>query len=328
MAYFYKYKFISPEPVYAIIKEELKSYFDTGAVDDLLFPVYTNKCLEKLGRSTHAIIPVVLFVEDFVARLPDNFYAAREAWYCTWTSLGSYTSGKAFYSQTSDLNTIQISPLTSGGNPVCNNPICDEPDCGGECLLQVVQAVYKTIEELPRTSFKRQFLLKPGNISLEPRCDYNYNETDALYGTLAGIDTPTPMSGDFDSFDIHDNKFVTTFREGIVEMLMYASDYDNLGNQMIPDNYRIREFVEAFIKYKVFETLTNQTNDETFNQLQQKMVIAKAMADEAYTMAEMEIKKQDIYTKQRRIRKLHNRFNKYELSSGRRNRYIGRNRNY
>ena len=135
------------------------------------------------------------------------------------------------------------------------------------------------------------------------------------------------MSGDFDSFDIHDNKFVTTFRYGLVEALMYASDYDNLGSQMIPDNYRIREFIEAFIKYKVFETLTNQTNDETFNQLQQKMLNYKMMADEAYIMAEMEIKKQDIYTKQRRIRKNLKRFDKYELPSGRRSRYGKRGTN-
>jgi len=251
MSYFYKYEFISPEPIYAIVKEELKSYFDTGAVDDLLFPVYTNKCLEKLGRGTHPIVPVVLFVEDFIARLPDNFYAVREAWYCAWLDYGTYTDGTAFY----------------------------------------------------------------GNITFADDCPYYYNEDTGLYGSVTK--PSTPMSGDWDSFDLHDNKFVTTFREGIVELQMYASDFDNLGNQMVPDNYRIREFIEAFIKYKVFETLTNQTNDETFNQLQQKMINYKMMADEAYIMAESEIKKQDAYTKQRRIRKSKNRFDKYELPSGR-----------
>ena len=302
------------------MKEELKSYFDTGAVDDLLFPVYANKCLEKLGRGMHPIVPVVLFVEDFVARLPDNFYAVREAWFCSWSNGSSYTTGKAFYTQTSDLNTIQVTPLLSGGVAICDNPICDEPDCCGQCLTNIVQAVYKTTEELPRSSFKRSFLLKPGNISLDPKCEYDYNETSALYGNLAGVDHAVPMSGDFDSFDIHDNKFVTTFRDGIVEVLMYVSDFDKIGNQMIPDNFRIREYVEAFIKYKVFEVLTNQTNDETFNQLQQKMLNYKMMADEAYTMAEMEIKKQDAQTKQRRIRKRMNSFDKFELpdsSSGR-----------
>ena len=326
MAYFYKYNFISPEPIYAIVKEELKSYFDTGAVDDLLFPVYTNKCLEKIGRSSHPIVPVVLFVEDFVARLPDNFYAIREAWLCNWTSYGTYTDGTAFYSQTADLNTIQVSPILSGGEPVCNNPICEDNTCTGGCLDQIIQAVYKTIEELPRTSFKRSFLLKPGNISLDKDCDYNYNETSSLYGSSSG--TPVPGAAGYDSFDIHDNKFVTTFREGIVEVLMYASDFDNLGNQLVPDNFRIREYLESFIKYKVFEVLTNQTNDETFKQLQQKMIMYKQQSDEAYIMAEMEIKKQTAYTKQRRIKKLKNSFDKFELpySSSRRRRISRRSR--
>lgn len=318
MANYYKYNFISPEPLFAIVKEELKSYFDTGAVDDLLFPVYVNKCLEKLGRATKPIVPVVLFVEDFVARLPDNFYAVREAWYCTWIDGGTYKSPSAYYSQTGNLNTIQVSPLLVNGQSTCNNPICENSDCGGECLTQVVQAVYKTVEQLPRNSFKRSFLLKPGNISIDKNCEYNYNETSSLYGMIGSANGVSPHSADFDSFDIHDNKFVTTFRDGIVELLMYAADFDNLGSQMIPDNFRIREYIESFIKYKVFETLTNQTNDETFNQLQQKMMLYKQIADEAYIMAELEIKKETIYKKVNRINKNLKRFDKYELPSSRR----------
>jgi hypothetical protein len=94
---------------------------------------------------------------------------------------------------------------------------------------------------------------------------------------------------------------------------------------MIPDNYRIREYIEAFIKYKVFETLTNQTNDETFQQLQQKLVYYKQLSEEAFIMADIEIKKQDVYAKQRRIKNDLNRFNMYELPN-RTNRY-GRRRN-
>ena len=313
MSYFYKYDFISPEPIYAIVKEELKSYFDTGAVDDLLFPVYTNKCMEKLGKATHPIIPVLLFVEDFTAKLPDNLYSIREAWYCGWADFGTYTDGTAFYSQTYDTSTIQLSPLTTSNAGDCQKP---------ECVT--IPAVYKTIKEIPRNAYKRHFLLKPGNISFSDDCMYNYNESDPLYGRVS--QPSVPVSADFDSFDLRDGKFIATFRTGIVEILMYASDYDNLGNQVVPDNYRIREYIEAFIKFKVFETLTNQTNDETFNQLQQKMLLYKQQADEAYIMAETEIKKQDAYTKQRRIRKLHKRFDKYELPSGSRSGYGRRRR--
>jgi len=315
MSYYSKYNFVSAEPTYAIVKEELKSYFDTGAADDLLFPTYLNKCLDKLGKATHAIVPVLLFIEDFTCRLPDNFHAVREAWLCTQSGQGSYTSPEAFYSQTESLNTIQLNPILTNEVPTCDNPICTDDQCGGECLSSVIQAVYKTTKEIPRSAITRKFLLKPGNISFEKDCTYFYNESGDMYGNLGSAGAETPASGDFDSFDLRDNKFVTTFRTGIVELVMYASDFDCLGSQMIPDNYRIKEFIEHFLKYKVFETIANQTNDETFNQVQQKMQYYKQLADEAYIMAEMEIKKQDAFTKQRRIKKLLNRFNKYELPS-------------
>jgi hypothetical protein len=105
---------------------------------------------------------------------------------------------------------------------------------------------------------------------------------------------------------------------------MYVTEYDNIGNQMIPDNYRVREFVEAFIKYKVFEVLSNQINDETFNQIQQKMLYYKQLHDEAFIMADIEIKKQDAWAKQRRIKNDLNRFNMYELPN-RTNRFGRRN---
>lgn len=319
MSYYNKYKFVSPEPIYAIIKEELKSYFDTGAVDDLLFPVYTKKCLDKLGKGMHPIVPVVLYIEDFTARLPENFHAVREAWYCVWTNNTPYQLPNAFYSQTADLTSVQVSPLLV--NEV-------EQDCpeGEDCTSSVVQAVYKTLTTIPRNAYHRSFLLKPGRISFDNSCEYNYNDNNSLYGVTAG--GTVPHSADYDSFDLHDNKFVTTFREGIVETLMYVTDFDDLGNQTIPDNYRIKEYIEAYIKYKVFETLANQTNDETFKQLQQKTMGYKMLADEAYIMAEMEIKKQDVYTKQRRIKKTLNRLDRYELPTGRTRGYGRRRRNY
>jgi ABC-type lipopolysaccharide export system ATPase subunit len=72
--------------------------------------------------------------------------------------------------------------------------------------------------------------------------------------------------------------------------------------------------------------LVNQTNDETFNQLQQKLVYYKQLSDEAFIMADIEIKKQDVWTKQRRIRQQLNKFNMYELPN-RTNRWGYRRRN-
>jgi hypothetical protein len=319
MSYYNKYNFISPEATYAIVKEELKSYFDTGAVDDLLFPTYLNKCLDKLGKATHAIVPVILFIEDFTCRLPDNFHAVREAWVCTQTGGGSYTSPEAFYTQVETLTTTQLAPLVTNEAPDYN---CDDP-LDPACLSSMIQAVYKVTKDIPRGAVNRKYLLKPGNISFNEDCAYFYNDNGDMYGKAGSAGPETPSSGAFDSFDLRDNKFVTTFRTGIVELIMYADDYDCLGGQLIPDNYRIKEFIELFIKYKVFEVLSNQTNDETFNQIQLKKNEYKALADESYILAETEIKKQNAYDKIRRIKKLKNRFNKYELPTG----FRGRSRN-
>ena len=309
MSFYYKYNFISPEPVYATVKEELKSYFDTGAVDDLLFPTYLDKCLKKLGKSSYVIAETVLEIEDFEARLPDNFYAVREAWMCTEIPLLPYRTANSFYSQTSSSTTIQIAPITYNGVP-CNNSQCTE-GCP-ECMPDIIEGVYKTNHQVTR-SYKQSYLLKPGNISAKGNCDLNYSAALGEYGQFANLTDNVPFGSTYDSFDIRGNKFVTNFRNGIVHLVMYATDYDEIGNQLIPDNYRIREYVEHFIKYKVIEMITNQTNDETFNQLQQKLMYYKSLADEAYIMAEMEIKKQDAYTKQRRIKQQLNKFNMYEL---------------
>ena len=307
MSYYYKYNFISPDPVYATVKEELKSYFDTGAVDDLLFPTYLDKCLRKLGRTTYIISETILHIEDFEARLPDNFFAVREAWLCTSVNGYPYQNANSFYSQAATQSTIQVSPLTVGGQ-ICSH--CNQSGCAGDCMPELIQAVYKTNNE-HSISYTRQYLLKPGNISVKANCT---------------LDCANLGSSAADSFDIRDNKFVTNFRRGTVNLIFYATEYDEIGNQMIPDNYRIREYVEAFIKYKIFEMLSNQLTDETFQQIQSKLVYYKQLSEEAFIMADIEVKKQTAWEKQRRIKNDLNRNNMYELPN-RTNRYGWRRNN-
>src|SRR6478609_3963806 len=297
MSYYYKYNFVSPESVYALVTEEFKSYMDTGAVDNLLWPTYLNKALDKLGRSSYAIVPEILEICNFEARLPDNFYAVREAWLCTAVNGFPVQTANSFYSQAASLNTIQVSPVISGGK-ACTNINCNTEGCDGtQCLPEFIQAVYKTNNQVNQT-FHKQYLLRPRNISSHKHCSLDC----ANFGASAP-----------DSFDIRDNKFVTNFRNGHVYLIFYSKDYDNEGNQMIPSNYRIIEYIEAFLKYKVIETLTNQVNDETFNQLQQKLGYYKSLYDEAYIIAKTEIQKQTANEKITAIKGQLNSFRKYEL---------------
>lgn len=298
MSYYYKYQFTSPEPIYAIVKEEMKSYFDTGAIDDLMFPTYLNKCLNKLGRTSYAISQEILHIEDFEARLPDNFYAVREAWLCTSVDGRPYQTPNSFYTQASSVTTIQVSPVTTNEIP-CSSDCADGcPDC----MPDIIQAVYKT-NNSQNISYRKQYLLTPGNISVQKHCSL-----DCINKNASGPD----------SFDIRDNKFVTNFRKGTVYLLFYSTEYDNLGNQLIPDNYRIKEYIEAFLKYKLYETLFNQVNDETYKQLESKLQYYENKQNEAFILADIEVKKQTVYQKQRKIKEDLNRFNMYQLPTGRR----------
>jgi hypothetical protein len=317
MSYYYKYNFISPEPIYSTVKEELKSYFDTGAVDDLLFPTYLDKCLKKLGRTTFVISEQPLYIEDFQARLPDNFYAVREAWMCTEIPQYPYQTANSFYSQAATQTTIQVSPITT--DCAIPSPCCGNVGCDGSCMPELIQTVYKTNNAIAR-AYQQNYLLKPGNISAKANCNVDYNNAWEFGEYAPPLHEFTPGAASYDSFDVRDNKFVTNFRNGIVHLIFYATEYDCVGNQLIPDNYRIREYVEAFIKYKVFEMLSNQLTDETFQQIQQKLVYYKGLSDEAFIMADIEIKKQTPWEKQRRIKNDLNRNNKYELPN-RTNRY-------
>jgi len=316
MSYYYKYTFVSPEAIYALVTEEFKSYMDTGAIDNLLFPSWLNKALNKLGKSSYTIAEEILYIDDFESRLPDNFYAVREAWACTEIPGYPYQTANSFYSQAASATTIQISPMVVDGQP-CNDPVCQSDACD-PCMPNLVQAIYKTNNEFART-FHKEYLLQPGNISAKQHCDVEYT---SAWERVPRVHQNTPFSSSMDSFDIRDNKFVTNFRTGVVHLIFYATDYDNVGNQMVPDNYRIKEYVEAFIKFKLVEMLINQITDETFNQLQQKLVYYKQLYEEAFIMAAIEIKKQDSWTKQRRIKQDLNRFNMYglpgQVRSGRR----------
>ena len=311
MSYYYEYNFTSPERIFALVKEELKSYFDTGAIDDMLFLSYTDKCLRKLGRATYVITGTILNIEDFEARLPDNFYAVREAWMCTEVGSSAIQGASSFYSQAASSCTIQISPMIVNGNS-CTS-VCPPDECD-PCMPNLVQAVYKTDNSTVFT-YERKYLLKPGNISVKKQCDVGYMSNWSNFSQDRLNKQFVPYSSTYDSFDIRDNKFVTNFRSGVVNLIFYATEYDNVGNVLIPDNYRVMEYIEAFIKYKMFETLMNTVTDETSKQIEGKLQYYKTLSDEAFIMAEIELKKQTMWQKQLKVKKQLRRFNKYELPS-------------
>lgn len=292
MSYYYKYKFVSPDPLFARVKEEMKSYFDANAVDDLMFPVWTEKCLKKLGRSSWKISQALLFMDNFEAKLPPDFVDVRECWLTAQLLSPQFRKPGAYFTQITTTLNKPYDPC----NPALN---CDP------CNPDVLTVVTKTQTEVTQP-IRLKYLLTPGNVTVR-RDHCNTPHTGCLNSNAETFG----LTNKGLTFDIRDGKLITNFRMGDVYLMYYSDQRDDSGQQLIPDNYRIQEFIEAFLKQKLFEQLYNQIVDETFNQIEKKYIFYKQLSDEAYILADIEVKKKTIYEKARQIRKDEHRLDPY-----------------
>jgi len=289
MSLYYKYNFVSPEPIFANIKEELSSYFDSGAIDDLMFETYLNKALGHLSNSKYKIEETVLELENFEASLPDNFKSVREAWLCTRDYI-RYPDPTAYYYQ-KDCRVTRINDNCSE----CFTP--QDPPCTSCNIPEKYRVTHKVTGETIY-EFSKHYLLTPGNISSEVNCD--------LYCRNFGSSSP-------DSFDVTGKTFRTNFATGNVYLIYYSENFDDSGYALVPDNDKILEYVEKEILFRCFKKLQNVTTDETFNQIRSKKADAERERDEALVEAKIELKKETINQKVRAIKKSYNRNRRFNI---------------
>lgn len=283
ISYYYKYNFISPEGIYAEIKEELKSYFQTGVIDDLMFPRYTEDCLKRLGRSSYKIEENIFQLEDFYVKLPDNFHAVREVWLTTPQEL-TYKMPNSCYEQ----STIRLTPVED---------YCNKADA---CAPKEIKVTYKTQGTLIQ-KFQCHYLLQPGNLHASTYCSKDFK--DHMYA-----------SNFCATFEVSGGKLYTNFPQGHLYMVYYVEEKDDNDYQLVPDNVRILDYLRAYLKYKCFENIYNNISDETLNQVQAKLQYYEAKMWDAKAMAEVEIKKQTIQQQINSTKSARRRFNKYIIT--------------
>lgn len=269
-SYYYKYDFVSPQQLIAIVKEELKSYYDTGAIDDVLFPIYIDNCLRKLGKGSYDIKPAIFTIQNYSSELPEDFLSIREAWLCVDVT-SSYKLPGAVYQQIDTCSTRIDTP-----DVYCT--ACDECD-----MPDTIKAVYKTTGTA-FAYYHKDYLLYPE-------------------GTSSGRNV----------YKINRKKIFVEFESGTVYALYYSKETDCDGYSMIPDNFRIKQYIEFYLKYKAYEQLANQVTDETFNQINNKAQQYERKCDEAYIDALTESKKETVYDKQRKMINQRRRLNKFNL---------------
>ncbi len=281
LSWYYKYNFISPETLYAEVKEELKSYFQTGVIDDTLFTRYTEDCLRGLGKGALKIEENVFQLEDYETKLPENFDSVRELWLVTPQQL-SYRMPNSCYEQA----LVRVGTQKDRCNP------------GEFCAPQEIRVTYKTTGQIIQ-KFNCHYLLRPGNVHAKDAC------------SPGSFNRFTDSSN---TFDIRGNKIVVNFPEGMLYMVYYVKKYDENEYQLIPENIWIEKYIKAYLKYKCFENIYNNVSDETLNQIQVKLQYYEQRMLEAKEDAKVEMKKQTIDQQIRGTKAARNRFKKYIIT--------------
>lgn len=288
--------FTNTDSVYAEVKEELRSYFDTGSVDDLMFDKWTLNALGKLGRSAFPVRETFIPLNNYTGELPCDFKYVRELWVCGILDYKRLPNPSSVYYQ-QDCRVTRIMDRCDDCFDEEDINCCDECDDNHPSQLAKYQVTFK---HTGQTFFEYRFkgLLKPGN-------NHAYD--------LCGKDCPNIGVNGMDTFDIRDGKLVTNFRDGNLHLIYYSDNTDEDGI-LIEDEFRLQDYIRKSLIYNVFRQLSNQVTDETFNQIQLKKQEAKMEMDIAQVELESYKKSQTIMKKANAISRINNRFNYFRRS--------------
>jgi hypothetical protein len=273
--------FISSEPLVAEVKQELKSYFEAGAISEVLIPTIIDQALRKLRVMVLKPEEAVLTFSGYKSELPCDFalldhallYDADVEWYAGVNSMRGYW--------------WQNLECTGG---------CD----GGDCVKQ--ENYYETIS-VPTPGFK--LTMK------HPKMLRVYHGSKAL--CTEGCENLSVSSPDV--LQIFPNKSITaTFETGCVYFRYYSRPMDDDNLPMVPEILEVEEYVKSYLKFKFFEQLWHSVVDESQRQVEAKFQyyrqdqLNKLQAANGFLLT---------YTKQQmadNVARTRTRFNKFYIS--------------
>lgn len=269
--------FISSEPIITEVKQELKTYFEAGAVSEILIPTFIDQALRKLRVLVYKPEEAVVSFTNFKSELPYDFalldYALVYNSEVLWSP--GVNSMTGYWYKGIDCSS-------------CNN--CGEKD-----------EIYETIS-VPGPGFK--IVMK------EPKWIRVYHGSKAL--CTENCENLKAQSEDI--IQIHNNKHLSSnFESGCVYIRYYARPMDDDGIPMIPEIYEVEEYIKAYLKFKIFELLWHSVVDESQRQVEAKFnyyrndQLAKLQAALGYILTPTKQQMAD------NVVKMKNRFNKFHI---------------
>jgi len=271
--------FISSEPLIAEVKQELKTYFEAGAISEVLIPTFIDQALRKLKVMVLEPEELVLNFTNYKSELPCDFALLDYA---------IHYDSETFWGQ--GVNSVKGTWYKS---IQCTNGCTD---CG------LKEEIYETVS-VPTPGFK---------ITMKhPTWIRVYHGSKAM--CTEGCENLNVSSENI--IQIHPNKTVTsTFESGCVYIRYYSRPMDDDNLPMVPEILEVEEYIKSYLKFKFFEQLWHSVVDESQRQVEAKFQyyrqdqLAKLQAAFSYLLT---------YTKQQmadNVAKTRTRFNRFHIS--------------
>lgn len=307
-------KFISPEHVYSRIKEEMKSYFNTGAVDDLLFPVWTKDCIDEFKSTYLPIETAVIDIFNHRAELPCDFKLVREAWVCATIKKNPIRSPFTFYYQTD----CRINPSYIGCSE-CNSPECNLDSSNtptpvalpnlcdlhlnntNSCMCEAGDQFRVThkVQTWMNFEFSVEGMIMPSDYRTMSKCWDN---------------SPNRGCHSYDTFNIAGNNIITSFDSGTLFLLYYANPYeDEDGYYEIPEGDRFEKYLLFYLKFMLYQQLYEQSTDESYKIIKDKRDDAESRMLNSRERARQEAMSRNIYDVKKAIVRSYNKNRRFQI---------------
>ena len=226
--------YISSESLIAEVKQELKTYFESGAITEVLIPTFIDQALRKLKVLTLKPEDAVLHFTNYKSELPCDFVLLDRA--MMYDTEVEWSAG---------VNSLQGYWYKS----------IDCVDCSS---CNTKEETYETIT-VPGVGFK--LTMK------QPKWIRVYHASKQY--CTEGCQNLSVSSSDV--LQIYDNsKVSSTFETGCVYIRYFSRPVDDDGIPLIPEILEVEEYIKAYLKFKFFEMLWHSVMDESVNQIVSK----------------------------------------------------------
>jgi hypothetical protein len=230
--------YITSEPLIAEVKQELKSYFEAGAISEVLIPSFIDQALRKLKVLALRPEEAVVRIENYKSEMPYDFYLLDYVL--------SYSS-EVFWEAAVD--------------SVVGNWYKDIQVDG--CSTSASVEMYETIS-IPMPGFR---------ISMkDPKWIRVYFESTSL--CTENCQNLKVTSADIIKINQH-KKISATFQEGCLYVKYFSRPVDEHGIPMIPEVLEVEEYIKSYLKYKFFEQMWHSVMDESAKQVTDKLTYYK-----------------------------------------------------